>query len=146
MLQVYKYICVCMYYIYCVFSPSSFILLPPPPYHFFDIGNKRYYWKQSPKLFEVADLGKWFFLWFILLFLFLLHLLTNTRNHPSGMHHHIISALYVLDHCSILLLKKIVAGNYIIALAFIFILPEDIFWQWFKKQINIFFQIMFFEE
>lgn len=36
------------------------------------------------------------------------------------------------------LLKEIVAGNYIIALAFIFILPEDIFWQWFKKQINIF--------
>lgn len=60
--HIYKYMCVyisiyvCVYITYIMFFLHHHLCPPPPPYHFFDIGNKIYYWKQSPKLFEVADL------------------------------------------------------------------------------------------
>lgn len=54
------HIYVCIYYIYYVFLHHH-LCPPPPPFHFFDIGNKRYYWKQSPKLFWSGRLVKMIF-------------------------------------------------------------------------------------
>lgn len=76
----------------------------------------------------------------VFLFFPLLYLWTKTWNHSSRIHHHIIFVLYFLDHYSFMLLKKTVAVNYIVALAFIFIVQKDVFWQWLKKQIHIFFK------
>lgn len=84
-------------------------------------------------------MGKWFFPWFLLLCFFsLLHLLTKSWSHLSRIHCHVISVLYFPDHCSIMLLKKMVPRNSIVASAFVFIVLGGIFCQWLGRQIHFF--------
>lgn len=93
------------------------------PYHFFDIGN-------SVLNILKQSLGEMILCMISLpMFLFATMLMNENLKHSSSgpSLFNLCPFFFFFDHCGIMLLKKMVAGNYIIALAFIFIVLEDIF-------------------